>query len=316
VLILGALAGAQTVAAANLTMTFDKICELWSIDSMEGEIVNIKEYAVDEDFMNRFSPALEEAKQYVNRKIGEFDKTISSRDAVLGPAEFTDLVHEIQLQLTDADISFTAPLAMNTIINEGDVFVRDMFNLYRYENLLYTMTLNGEEIKKYLEYSYSNWFNRMKDENDNLLKFKKDDAGNIIYSERYDSPELEERFYNYESAAGINYVVDVSKPEGERITITGLSDGNEFNVDRTYKVAINSYRGNGGGGHLTRGVSIAQEELSNRVLDSTDKDLRYYMMKWIEKQSKVTPPLFNNWKVVPENWWRKGKEKDYKILFN
>lgn len=316
VLILGALAGAQTVAAANLTMTFDKICELWSIDSMEGEIVNIKEYAVDEDFMNRFSPSLEEARQYVNRRIGQFDKTISSRDAILGPAEFTDIVHEIQLQLTGADISFTAPLALNTIINEGDVFVRDMFNLYRYENLLYTMTLNGEEIKKYLEYSYSNWFNRMKDENDHLLKFKKDDEGNIVYSERYNTPELEERFYNFESAAGINYIVDVSKPEGERVTITGLSDGNEFEPDRTYKVAINSYRGNGGGGHLTRGVGIAQKELSNRVLDSTDKDLRFYMMKWIEKQSKVTPPLFNNWKVVPEDWWQKGKEKDYKILFN
>lgn len=316
VLILGALAGAQTVAAANITMTFDKICELWSIDSMEGEIVNIKEYAVDEDFMNRFSPALEEAKQYVNRKIGQFDKTISSRDAILGPAEFTDLTHEIQLQLTGADISFTAPLAMNTIINKGDVFVRDMFNLYRYENLLYTMTLNGEEIKKYLEYSYSNWFNRMKDENDHLLKFKKDDEENIVYSERSKSPELKERFYNFESAAGINYVVDVSKPEGERVTITGLSDGNEFEPGRTYKVAINSYRGNGGGGHLTRGVGIAQEELSNRVLDSTDKDLRYYMMKWIEKQNKVTPPLFNNWKVVPEDWWRKGKQKDFKILFN
>lgn len=316
VLILGALAGAQTVAVANLTMTFDKICELWSIDAIEGEIVNIKEYAVDEDFMNRFSPALEEAKQYVNRKIGEFDKTISSRDAVLGPAEFTDVVHEIQLQLTGADISFTAPLAMNTQIKAGDVFVRDMFNLYRYENLLYTMTLSGEEIKKYLEYSYSNWFNHMKDENDNLLKFKKDDAGNIVYSERSKSPELEERFYNFESAAGINYVVDVSKPEGERVTITGLSDGTNFDMDRTYKVAINSYRGNGGGGHLTRGAGIPREELSNRVLDSTEKDLRFYMMKWIEKQSKVTPPLFNNWKVVPEDWWQKGKEKDYKILFN
>ena len=315
VLILGTLAGAQTVAVANLNMTFDKICELWTINSIEGEIINIKGYTADKDFMERFSPALEEAKQYVNRKIGQFDKTISSRDAVFGPAGFTDIVHTIQFELTGADISFTAPLALNTQIKAGDVFVRDMFNLYRYENLLYTMSLSGEEIKKYLEYSYGNWFNQMKDENDHLLKFRKDEEGNIFYSERSKSPELEERFYNYESAAGIDYVVDVSKPEGSRVTINELSDGRNFDLSSTYKAAVNSYRGNGGGGHLTRGAGIPQEQLASRVLDSTEKDLRYYMMKWIEKQGTVSPNILNNWKVVPEDWWQRGKEKDYKILF-
>ena len=104
------------------------------------------------------------------------------------PSDFTDLIHTIQFELTDADISFTAPLAMNTQIKAGDVFVRDMFNLYRYENLLYKIQLSGEEIKIYLEYSYGNWFNQMKDENDHLLKFKKDENGNILYSERSNSP--------------------------------------------------------------------------------------------------------------------------------
>lgn len=315
VLILGPLAGAQTVAAANLTMTFDKICELWSIDSIEGEIVNIKEYKSDSVFMERFSPALDEAKQYVNRKIGTFEKTISSRGSIFGPSEFTDLIHTIQLELTNADISFTSPLAMNTQIEAGDIFVRDMFNLYRYENLLYTMKLSGEEIKKYLEYSYSNWFNRMKDENDHLLNFAKDENGNIKYSERSKSPELKERYYNYESAAGINYVVDISKPAGERVTIKSFSDGKEFSLDKHYTVAVNSYRGNGGGGHLTRGAGIKQEELVNRILDSTEKDLRYYLMKWIENQKIVNPKLIGNWKIIPEEWWEKSKDKDYKILF-
>lgn len=315
VLILGSLAGAQTVAVANLTLTFDKICELWSIDSIEGEIINIKEYEIDTDFMTKFSPALEEAKEYVNRKIGEFKKSISSKDAIFGPSEFTDIVHSIQLELTSADISFTAPLAINSEIKSGDVFVRDMFNLYRYENLLYTMALSGEEIKNYLEYSYANWFNQMNDENDHLLKFKKDKAGNILYSERSKSPELEERFYNYESAAGIFYTVDVSKPEGERVSIIGLTNGASFDLNKIYKVAINSYRGNGGGGHLTRGAGIPQERLSERILDSTEKDLRYYMMKWIEKQGTVYPEILNNWNVIPESFWQKGKEKDSKILF-
>ena len=105
-----------------------------------------------------------------------------------------------------------------------------MFDLYKYENLLYTMELTGQEIKDYLEFSYANWFNQMKTENDHLLKFKLDDAGNIKYSERTKSPELEERYYTYETAAGIDYVVDVTRPAGEKVTIESLSNGNSFHL--------------------------------------------------------------------------------------
>ena len=38
-------------------------------------------------------------------------------------------------------------------------------------------------------------------------------------------------------------------------------------------------------------------------------------MKWIEKEQTVTPKLIGNWKVVPENFWKAGKQKDYQILF-
>ncbi len=190
-----------------------------------------------------------------------------------------------------------------------------MFDLYKYENLLYTMELTGQEIKDYLEFSYGNWFNQMKDENDHLLKFKLDESGNIKYSERTKSPELEERYYNYESAAGINYVVDVTKPVGEKVTIKSLSNGNAFDLTAKYKVAVNSYRGNGGGGHLTRGAKISQEELFKKIINSTDKDLRFYLMKWIEKEKIVTPKLIGNWKVEPENFWQAGKQKDYQLLF-
>jgi 2',3'-cyclic-nucleotide 2'-phosphodiesterase/3'-nucleotidase len=149
-----------------------------------------------------------------------------------------------------------------------------------------------------------------------LLKFKLDESGKLIYSERSKSPELEERFYNFDSAAGIEYVVDVTKPIGARININRFSNGNEFDLNKKYKVAINSYRGNGGGGHLTRGAKIPHEELSKRVINSTEKDLRYFLMKWIENKQIVEPRLLNNWKVVPENFWQAGKQKDYQLLFN
>jgi|WetSurMetagenome_2_1015567.scaffolds.fasta_scaffold10724_2 2',3'-cyclic-nucleotide 2'-phosphodiesterase / 3'-nucleotidase len=315
VLILGTTAGARNVAVANYVLKYDKMCMIYDKKEIKGELIEMKNYTPDTEFMNRYKNNFEEAKNYVSRPVGVFIEMISSRDAMFGPSMFVDLIHTIQQDLTDADVSFSAPLSFNAKIDKGTVYVKDMFDLYRYENLLYTMELTGQEIKDYLEYSYGNWFNQMKNENDHLLKFKLDEAGNLQYSERSKSPELEERYYNYESAAGIDYVVDVTKPIGEKVVIKNLSNGNFFNLNSKYKVAINSYRGNGGGGHLTRGAKIPQEELSKRIINSTDKDLRFYLMKWIEKEKLVTPKLIGNWKVVPENFWLAGKQKDYQLLF-
>ncbi|MFN3873869.1 MAG: bifunctional metallophosphatase/5'-nucleotidase [Ignavibacterium sp.] len=315
VLVLGTQAGARTLAVANIRLKFDKFCGFFASDEMSGEIVEVKNYKPDEDFMKRFSPAFNEVKKYVSRPIGKFIKSISSRDALFGPSEFVDLINTVQLELTNADISFTAPLSFNATIKEGDLFVKDMFNLYRYENLLYTIEMSGQEIKDYLEFSYGNWFKQMKNENDNLLRYRLDENGNIVYSQRSSSPELYERFYNFDAAAGIDYVVDVTKPIGEKVSIAQLSDGRKFDLKTIYKVAVNSYRGNGGGDHLTKGAKIPKEELNKRVISSTDKDLRYYMMKWIEDKKSVEPKLLGNWKVIPEDYWQSGKQKDFKLLF-
>ena len=154
----------------------------------------------------------------------------------------------------------------------------------------------------------------MKDENDNLLRFKKDENGKLEWSERSNSPMLEERFYNFESAAGINYTVDVSRPIGDRIEILSLSDGSNFDLTKKYNAALNLYRGNGGGGHLTKGAKIPNEELASRIVNSTEKDLRFYMMNWIEEKGIVVPKADGNWKIIPEKWADKGKERDYKLL--
>ena len=316
VLVLGTTAGARNVAVANYILKYDKMCMIYDKKEITGELVDMKDYAIDQNFVNHFSKNLTEVRNYISRPVGEFTEMISSRDAMFGPSMFVDLIHTVQLDLTSADVSFTAPLSFNAKIDAGKIYVRDMFDLYRYENLLYTMELSGKEIKDYLEFSYANWFNQMKTEDDHLLKFKLDESGKIKYSERTKSPELEERYYNFDSGAGIEYSVDVSKPVGERINIVKFSNGNDFDLNKKYKVAINSYRGNGGGGHLTRGAKIPQENLSRRVINSTEKDLRYFVMKWIEDKKTVEPKLLKNWKVIPENFWQSGKEKDYKILFN
>lgn len=316
VLVLGPLSRARTLAVADIQLEFDSSSSKWIKKNISGEIVETKNYKPDDHFMSMFMMNLNVVKNYVNRPIGQLKSKISSKESLFGPSAFVDLIHKIQLDITNADISFTSPLSFNSEIDSGWVCVKDIFKLYHYENYLYTMRLTGEEIKNYLEFSFENWFNEMKNEDDHLLLFKKDNDGNIKYSSRYGTPETEERFYNYSSAAGINYTVDVSKQAGERIIISSLSDGRLFSSDSTYLVAINSYRGSGGGGHLTQGAGIPQEDLRGRIVSSTDKEFRHSIISWIEEKNIVTPDIISTWKVVPEDWWKKGRDKDYMLLFD
>jgi len=314
VLLIGGTSSARTFAEVAIILEFNTNRNKWD-KYIAGKLIDSRNYKPNDDFVQNFSPQFEIVKEYVSKEIGVFTKTISSGEALFGDSPFVDLIHKIQLDITSADISFAAPLTFNTKIDSGKIFVKDMFKLYKYENLLYTMSLSGKEIKDILEYSAAIWFNKMKNENDNLLKFAKDDEGKLKWSERSNSPMLDERFYNFESAAGINYTVDVSKPNGDKVDIISMSKGEPFDLTKKYKVALNSYRGNGGGGHLTVGAKIPQTELASRVITSTEKDLRYYMMKWIEKEKTITPKVNGNWKIIPEEWVKKGSEKDSKLMF-
>lgn len=205
---------ANYVSVADITLKYDSLTNSYD-KTIDGKLVDMKNYKPDHEFIKKFAFAYDEVKKYVSKPIGTFTKTIFTRDAMFGDSPFVDLIQNIQLDLTKADISFAAPLKFNATINKGEVYVRDMFNLYKFENLLYTMRLSGKEVKDYLEFSYGNWFNQMKNENDHLLKFKVDSTGKV-------TSLLANSFYNFSSAAGIKYTVDVSKPVGSRIKIISM----------------------------------------------------------------------------------------------
>jgi len=312
VLIVNPSNASRHAAVANIILNYNKQNHAWE-KKIEGEIIDSKNYVPDKSLMEKFTPVINTIKAYVSKPIGTFDRTISTRESLFGDSPFVDLIHSIQLKLTDADVSFADPLSFDAQINKGTVYVRDMFKLYKYENLLYTMNLSGLEIKGFLEHSYSLWFNQMKNEDDHLLKFKTDSTGNIPSGN--ERPQLTSPYYNFSSAAGIKYTVDISKPAGARVNILSMEDGKPFDLNKSYKVAVNSYRGNGGGGHLTVGSRIPQKDLEKRMINSTPKDLRYYLMKWIEEKKVISPVSFGNWSIIPENLWIKGKERDYSILF-
>jgi 2',3'-cyclic-nucleotide 2'-phosphodiesterase/3'-nucleotidase len=276
---------------------------------IQGHLEPMDNYPVDEDFMQTFRPQYDAVSHYVEKRIGTMASTISAQDAFFGPSAFIDLIHTLQLQISGADISFCAPLSYNAQIAAGPITVGDMFNLYKFENMLYVMRMTGLEIKNFLEMSYGMWVNQMQTADDHLLLLNpgagSDENG---YAFKYFT-------FNFDSAAGIQYTVDVTKPVGERIHITSMADGTPFSLEREYRVALNSYRGNGGGDLMTLGAGIPKEELNQRLLSSTDKDLRYYLIEYIRQHPDLRPEPLNQWKFIPEDWAQPAAERDRALLF-
>ena len=276
--------------------------------SVDGKLADMNKYPVSEEFMQHFAPQYKAVDDFVSRKIGTISRTISTKDAYFGSSPFIDLIHKLQLDISGAEVSFSAPLSFRAEIKEGDICVSDMFNLYKYENMLYVMKLSGKEIKGFLEMSYAMWSNQMKTPEDHLMLFNEPiEKGKRAIFKNFS--------FNFDSAAGINYTVDVTKPEGEKITILSMADGTPFDMDKMYKVALNSYRGNGGGDLLTAGAGIPKEELSKRIIFATDKDLRYYLMQYIEQEKVLQPHAMHQWKFIPKEWTVPAAKRDYQLLF-
>lgn len=275
-----------------------------------GRVVRIEELTPDADYLQHFAQQHKAVAAFTQKKIGRLNSRLETRSSYFGSSAFIDLIHTMQLRIGEADISFAAPLALDATIEAGDISVADMFNLYKFENLLYTMRLSGKEIKDYLEYSYDHWVRTMKSPQDTMLLFRQ---GVEQIAEPWQ--RLQHPAYNFDCAGGLKYTVDLRKKKGSRIRILGLANGRPFDLQKNYRVAVNSYRGNGGGGLLTAGAGIAKEELPQRVLQSTRRDLRYYLMETIKKDPVLSPKALHHWHFIPQKWVQKARQRDERLLF-
>ncbi len=301
------------VAVANISIIDDPEMQAVYKD-IYGELVDVTSLSPDRAFLSRFEELLDPVKEFINQPVTSLRDSLFSRDALFGSADFVNIIHHIQLDISGADISFCAPLSFDAVIPSGKINRGELFKLYRYENQLYTMNLSGKEVLAALEYSYGNWMNQMNSRNDNLLNFVRNDEGELFLN-AYGRLQTATPYFNYESAAGIVYTVDVSKPAGGRVKIESMINGQPFNPDHIYKVSINSYRGSGGGGHLTEGAGIPHDELQNRISWTSGQDLRFMIMEWLKNNTLPEKITAVQWQVIPESWHARGKARDSELLF-
>lgn len=289
-------------ATANLQFSKGKMIK----KNIEGSLVSMKDIEPDSDYNNYFKEQFNKIKEFTNRFVGKLTKRISTRDAYFGSSEYIDMIHSLQLESSGAQISFAAPLSLDVTVEAGDLIFQDLLTIYPYENQLYVMELTGQEIKSYLEFSYSKWVNTMANKDDQLLQINPGGRG--------DRGRFRNIYFNFDSAAGIIYEVDVTKESGDKVRVLSLSNGEPFDLNKRYKVALSSYRASGGGDLLEAGAGIPREELEGRVTERLS-DIRELLYNKLKHSGSINPQRLNQWKFVPESLVKFAAERDYKRLF-
>lgn len=303
VLVLNPANNAMSLAQATITLQHDG--NHWTVAGRKGDIVDMRNTPVNQAFMDHFAPQVSDVKQWTDRPLGTLSHTIKSSDCFFGNSAFGDMILKLMLDITDADIAVSAPLQADATLQRGTITVGNMFDLYRYENDLYVVNLTGDELRRFLEMSYGMWVNTMTSPGDHIIRLK--DSGKSMW---FEMPT-----YNFDSAMGIDYEVDVTKPQGQRVKILRMAGGEPFDPARTYKVAMNSYRANGGGELMTHGAGIPKEQIDSRIVYRSTSNMRTELMKAIEKQGTINPQPASNWRFVPEKWTKPAIKRDRALLF-
>ncbi len=272
---------------------------------LSGRLVKMAEIPGDTQYLSAFRGDFEKVKAFTNKKVGYLPRNIRTSDAFFGSSDYMDIIHYAQLNETGADISFAAPLTFNKEIKAGDIDYQDLFTIYPYENQLCTILLTGKQVKNYLEFSYNLWINTMKNKGDHIM--------NIVYNDKTGRYVFRNQSFNFDSGGGIEYSVDVTKPYGKRISVSGLLNGKRFAADSIYKVAISSYRANGGGDLLEKGAGIDPGK-HETLITGQYPDVRDIIYKYFSL-GNLKLPVYGNWKFIPESYSEEALKKDRDLLF-
>lgn len=263
-----------------------------------------------------FRKDYEAVKAFTLKEVGVLNAELRTRDSYRGMCDYMNLIHTISLGCIPAEISFAAPLTYNGTVKAGILRYNDLFTIYPFENQLFVVKMTGAQIRSYLEYSYDNWICTVKGPQDHILNIRNTDDPRT----QQKGWSFVARSYNFDSAAGIIYDVDVTKPAGERILIKSMADGSVFDENRTYNVAMTSYRASGGGMLMKEGAGIDTDHIDELVVERYP-EIRNIIYDYLMKNGSIDPEtigdasVIGRWKFIPEALANKALDRDMSLLF-
>lgn len=284
--------------------------------TISADLMKVDKKNVDVKMRELFRPDYEKVKKFTLTQVGELKADLRTRDAYKGMCDYMNLIHTLSLGCTPAQISFAAPLTFNGFVKKGKLLYNDLFTIYPYENQLFVVKMTGKEIKDYLEYSYDTWINTLEPGTSHILKIVNEPDPRTSQT-RW---SFVNRAYNFDSAAGLVYDVDVTRKAGERVAIKSLADLTPFNMEETYNVAMTSYRASGGGSLMRMGAGIDTDKIAERVT-AYYPEIRNILYGYLQEHGCIDPEVTGNpevigrWKFIPEDKAEKIIEADLELLF-
>nr|WP_302598913.1 5'-nucleotidase C-terminal domain-containing protein [uncultured Cellulosilyticum sp.] len=200
-----------------------------------------------------------------------------------------DLILEVQTYYAEQSgkipagahhVSGAALFSASANVQPGEIKRSDTANMYKYDNTLKTLKINGKQLKEYMEWSAS-YYNTFKD-GDLNISF---------------NPDI--RIYNYDMFSGVRYDIDVTKEAGSRITNLRYRTGHPVKDTDEIYLTVNNYRCDS----VLLPKLFADAENVEVVYDNsteTVSNIRELMADYIEnvKGGVITPTVDKNWKLI------------------
>ncbi len=284
--------GAYGWALSKATVSVDKTDAGVSVVGVTTENIQTADVEADADMLKEFSYVHEKSIEDANTVIGTVSADfVDGVDYITGEETVTtmptvqvedtpliDLINDVQLFYTGAEISSAAAFKNDMNLVAGDFKKKDVANIYKYSNTLMGVNITGANLKKYMEWSAS-YYNTYVP-GDVTVSFDENIRG-----------------YNYDMFAGVDYDIDISKPAGSRITNLTM-DGQAIDDDAVYKLAVNNYRF----GTLLSLELVTEEDKyfdSYEVMQDAGR-IRDLIIKYIQEEEEgvATPTVDNNWKII------------------
>lgn len=224
--------GGQSLARVNLVLEKDGDGE-YQIEERTSESIEISDYEPDEMITAALADADIKAKEEAQSVIGTFinpplvmeNEITSVPRAKMEETALIDLVNEVMLYYSGADIAASALISNTANLEDRDIRKCDIARIYKYSNALYKLQMTGSQLRKYMEWT-ANFYNTW-EEGELTISF---------------NPEI--KGYEYDMFSGIRYEINISKEPGQRIENLTRMDGTEIKDEDIITIAVNDFRAN------------------------------------------------------------------------
>lgn len=247
----------------------------WEVVSFRGETLLPDPERGDPGLEAVVADAHQRAREWVQREVGHTGERWSAAEARVRDTPIIDLIQEVQLRETEAQLSAASAFSLRAGFGPGPISVSDLARLYPYDNnTLRAVRISGDDLRAYLERA-AEYFLPCPE----------------MACERVINPAM--AGYNFDIVAGVDYTLDISRPVGDRVTRL-LYRGRPVVASDSFTLALNNYRQGGGGGFPA--VSGAP------VVFTGEDDIRSLIQREIERRGSLrTDDVFReNWRIVPE----------------